>query len=323
MPGLTASAVNRSLDDDGYAVVDHILDPTDDLQPLLADFAGVLDQLAGKLLAGGEVTSTYAELPFGPRLIRLTRECGHSLSQHFDLALPNGGIRSETPIHISAAVFAVLTNPRLLDLAEELLGPEIAVSPVGHVRIKLPEGTLPDGGDGLMAQIPWHQDNGVVLEEADGIDVLTVWIPVNAATIPNGCMQVVPTSRRHDLQPHCPADKKGLHIPDPFVDEDRAVPLPMEAGSVLLMHPRTIHSSLPNLTEDQVRISLDLRYQPADQPTGRPMFPSFIARSRSNPERELRDWRVWSQQWLDVRARLAADPPPAYNRWDPNAPACA
>lgn len=323
MSSLTAPSVQSRLDDEGYVVVEDIFDPARDLEPLLTDFAGVLDRLAEQLYADGEVQSAYAELPFGQRLIRLTAECGHSLSQYFDLALPNGRVHSDTPIHTSAAGFAVLTNPRLLDLAEELLGPEIAVSPVGHVRIKLPEGTLADGGDGLMAQIPWHQDNGVVLEEADGVEVLTVWVPVNDATIPNGCMQVLPTPRRHDLQPHCPAAGKGLHIPDPFLDEDRAVQLPMKAGSVLLMHPRTIHSSLPNATRDDVRISLDLRLQPADQPTGRPMFPSFIARSRSNPEREVHDPQLWSQLWLDARARLAADPARSFNRWDPNAPACA
>lgn len=323
MSSPAASSLIRRLETDGYAVVEEILDPVHDLEPLLADSADILERLAGHLYRNGEVESLYAELPFGPRLIRLTEQCGHSLSQYFDLALPNGGIRSDTPINTSAAGFAVLTHPRLLDLAEELLGPEIAVSPVGHVRIKLPEETLPDGRDGLMAQIPWHQDNGVVLEEADGVNVLTVWVPVNDATLQNGCMQVVPTPRRHNLQPHCPSDRRGLHIPDSFVDENRAVPVPMRSGSVLLMHSRTIHSSLANMTRDQVRISLDLRYQPADQPSGRPMFPSFIARSRSNPSRELHDPRIWSRLWLDARAQLAEEPARGFNRWDSNAPACA
>lgn len=323
MPGLVASPLRRKLDTDGYVVVEDVLDPVADLEPLLADFAGVLDRVAESLYRGGEVADTYADLPFGPRLIRLTRESGRSLGQYFDLALPNGGIRSDTPIHTSPAGFAVLTASRLLDLVEGLIGPEIAVSPVGHVRIKQPEVSLPGGGDGLTGRIPWHQDNGVLLDEADGVEVLTVWLPVNEATVENGCMQVLPTPRTHGLQPHCPAATKGLHIPDPYIDEATAVPLPMRPGSVLLMHPRTIHSSRANTTADQVRISMDLRYQPADQPTGRPMFPAFVARSRSDPSRELHDPQVWSQLWLEARARLADDPAPKYNRWDPNAPVCA
>ena len=55
----------------------------------------------------------------------------------------------------------------------------------------------------------------------------------------------------------------------------------MRAGSALLLHQRTIHSSLDNVTTDQVRISLDLRYQPIGQPTGRPAFPGFVAAAPS------------------------------------------
>jgi ectoine hydroxylase-related dioxygenase (phytanoyl-CoA dioxygenase family) len=83
----------------------------------------------------------------------------------------------------------------------------------------------------------------------------------------------------------------------------------MRPGSVLLLHSRTVHSSLENQTADQVRISMDLRYQSPDQPSGRPMFPSFVARSRSHPERELRDAAAWSRMWLEARARLAEDSP--------------
>ena len=38
------------------------------------------------------------------------------------------------------------------------------------------------------------------------------------------------------------------------------------------MHKHTIHGSLPNVS-DEIRWSLDLRYNPTGQPTGRPEFP--------------------------------------------------
>jgi ectoine hydroxylase-related dioxygenase (phytanoyl-CoA dioxygenase family) len=97
----------------------------------------------------------------------------------------------------------------------------------------------------------------------------------------------------------------------------------MKPGSVLLMHPRTVHSSLGNATRDQVRISMDLRYQPAGQPTGRPMFPAFTGRSRSDPAQELHDPEAWARMWLVARARLAEDQTTAFNRWDSNSPVCA
>lgn len=320
---VTESRSADQLDELGYAVIDGVLDPERDLRPILEGYARVLDRLAESLHRAGKISQPYADLRFGPRLIEVTREYGRSLSQHFDVSLPQAGIRSDTPMHLDPACFALLTHERLLDLAEEVVGPEILVSPVGHVRIKLPEGTLPGAGDGQMAKIPWHQDNGVVLEEADQSNVLTVWVAVNESTIENGCMQVLPTPRGTELATHCPSTSKGAHIPDKRVDEARAVRLPMKAGSVLLMHPRTVHSSLGNTTRDEVRISMDLRYQPVGQPTGRPMFPAFVARSRAHPARQLRDPGEWARLWRSARAQLAEDQPPTFNRWDPNSPVCA
>ncbi|MFZ0217700.1 MAG: phytanoyl-CoA dioxygenase family protein [Candidatus Dormiibacterota bacterium] len=323
MTDVSEASLPRRLDERGYLVVEDVLDPERDLRPLLAEYAAVLDRVAGELHAQGRVASTYEELPFGRRLIRLTRESGHSLSQHFDVSLPQTGIRSDTPIHTGAACFRLLTNRRLLDLAERFVGPDVCLSPVGHVRIKLPEDTLAEGTDGLMAKIPWHQDNGVVLQEADDSEVLTVWLPINEATIENGCLQVLPTPRSQALIEHCPTGKGGTHIPDPLIDETRAVALPMRPGSVLLLHPRTVHSSLENTSADQVRISMDLRYQPVGQPTGRPMFPEFVVRSRSHPDQVVGDPATWSRRWLEARARLAEDRPSSFNRWDPNSPLCA
>jgi hypothetical protein len=89
------------------------------------------------------------------------------------------------------------------------------------------------------------------------------------------------------------------------------------------MTQRTIHSSLENVTEDQVRISFDLRYQPIGQPTGRPTFPGFVARSKTDPDLVLRDPLAWEQSWFDARARLAESNDPSYNRWRADAPVCA
>ena len=53
--------------------------------------------------------------------------------------------------------------------------------------------------NGLISKIPWHQDNGVIMPEADEASILTVWLPLTLATIPNGCLQVVPGSHRAGL----------------------------------------------------------------------------------------------------------------------------
>lgn len=121
---------------------------------------------------------------------------------------------------------------------------------------------------------------------------------------------------------HCPTDK-GVGIPDALLTGERSVPLPMQPGSILLMHQRTVHSSLDNTTENDVRLSLDLRYQPIGQPTGRPAFPGFIARSVAHPRSALRDPIAWSRSWYDARSRLAEQENPGFNRWHAGAGVCA
>ncbi len=62
----------------------------------------------------------------------------------------------------------------------------------------------------------------------------------------------------------------------------------MQAGDVLFLNKMMLHSSLSNVS-DRIRISFDLRYNPIGQPSGRPAFPGFVARSRRAPEAELTD----------------------------------
>jgi ectoine hydroxylase-related dioxygenase (phytanoyl-CoA dioxygenase family) len=218
-----------------------------------------------------------------------------------------------------------LTNPALLDAVEAFIGPEIYSNPVQHIRIKPPASVLAAGQpyDGLVSRTAWHQDNGVILPEADQSTILTVWVPLTPATVENGCLRVVPGSHRLGLESHCPKEAMGVSIPERLVPLDRARALPMDPGSVLFLTQRTMHASLDNRTADQVRVSCDLRYQPIGQPTGRPAFPGFVARSRAHPEQALRDPAAWAQSWYDTRERLAAQNNPVYNRWRADAPVCA
>ena len=322
MAGLTQRQRGQ-LDDEGYVVVADVLDLERDILPLLEEYAQVLDSIARRFVAAATIASSYEELAFCDRLVRISAESRRSLSGQFDISLPQTGVRMDTPIHVGPAVFALLTNPRLLDVVESVIGPEIYANPVQHVRMKLPARVLTAGSsDGLNARIPWHQDNGVVLPEADEATILTVWMPLTEATEENGCLQVIPRSHRGDLAQHCPGPR-GAEIPVRLIDASAAVPLPMRPGSVLLMHQRTTHSSLDNLSADQVRISFDLRYQPIGQPTGRPAFPGFVARSSAHPESVLRDAEAWARLWVDARERLAALDNPAFNRWKAGVGACA
>jgi phytanoyl-CoA hydroxylase len=322
--GLASGSRAAELAGTGFIVIEDVLDHDRDLAPMMAEFDEILDRLIARLLAAGEIGSDYAGLPFGLRLIAATKDAGRDLVQSFDISLPLTGVHDDTPINTGRACFDLLVNDRMLDVAEDLIGGEIAVSPVGHIRLKLPAGTLPAGKAGAKSsKSPWHQDNGVVLSEADESEVLTVWVALNDSTTSNGCMQVVATPRSAPLQEHCPSPLVGAHIPDRCIPADQMIDLPMTAGSILVMHPRTVHGSRENTTADQVRISMDLRYQPVGTPTGRPVFPSFVARSRANPGAELHDATEWARIWDETRHALARQEAAPFNRWDPNSALCA
>lgn len=191
----------QHLTSEGYLVVDDVLDPMHDLQPVVAEYEAVLDTIAESLHAAGEISSTYRALPFCDRLIQVCVESGRNFPQHFDLSLPQTGIQHDTPLHLGPAVFGLLTKARLLDVVQDVYGPEIYSNPVQHIRMKLPRRAVAKGSNhGLVTTIPWHQDNGVILPEADEATILTVWIPLNACTTENGCLQVIPSSHRSDLR---------------------------------------------------------------------------------------------------------------------------
>jgi ectoine hydroxylase-related dioxygenase (phytanoyl-CoA dioxygenase family) len=233
---------------------------------------------------------------------------------------------------VNRGVFRLLTNPRLLDVVESVIGPEVFSSPVQHTRMKPPEHLVPPTARSIVSKTPRHQDLGVVMPEADDSDILTVWIPANEATIENGCLQLVPGSHGQGLVDHCPRfenGRKGLAIPNQLIDLEQAVPVPMAAGSILLLTQRTMHASLANTTRDEVRISFDLRYLPVGQPDGSSQTErGFVARSAAHPERVVRDPEVWRLKLVRAWERLlaeAAQPKShsASNRWRADAPACA
>ncbi len=309
---------------EGYVVVEQMLDPERDLKPIIEEYAGVLDRFAGDLYAADKIASPYADLPFSERLTTIYAESGKVDAQYFDFSLPQRGVTHDTPFWAGPAVFAVLRHPGLLDAIESLIGPEIYANPVQHVRMKPPEHLTPkDPTTGLpqLGASPWHQDNGVVTEDADETEIITVWFPLTEATRENGCLAVVPRSVEQGLLTHCPSGP-GLHIPEQLFRADDAVPLPMRPGSVLLMHRLTPHCSYSNHS-DHVRWSFDLRYNPIGQPTGRAAFPGFIARSRMQPEAELHDAKEWRRLWLETRALLAERENPSFNRWRTEAAVCA
>ena len=336
MGNLTIEQLNH-FEEFGFLKVENLIDPVKIIDPVIEEYHGVLNNLADELYAKGTISSKYEDLPFGERITKIYSDSGENYNQFFDFSLPQSGIKKDTPFWTGPAIFNALTHDSLLDAVESIIGKEIFSNPIQHVRIKVPDKHAPLDENGRMkfGTTPWHQDAGVATEEVDNTNMLTVWFPLMDANEENGCLQVVPGSHVGKVLTHCPgfnptSGKKesilngafGLSIPTSEFEDQNAMAVPMKKGDALFFTKKTVHSALPNIS-DVIRWSFDLRYQPIGQPTGRDIFPGFVARSLENPEQILKDAETWNDQWHSTREKLSKEEQFAFNRWDGDDIACA
>ena len=249
----------------------------DDLQP-------VIDERARTLHEEGEIADLHEDAPFAARYGLLFKQC------------PEIGRGMDIMHYRGRAMFEFLRNENLLDPIESLLGPELTCNPIQHLRSKPPQAYENREGPSFH-NAPWHQDAGVMMPEAESSDVVTCWLPLAEATVETGCMEVLPGLVETGYLRHLAAG--GTTIAPEAMPQIEPMPLECKRGDVVLMSRFTPHRSTPNYS-DQCRWSLDLRYQPTGEHTGRTGHPDFVARSRRDPSSELTDYEEWCRLWIDA-----------------------
>lgn len=102
---------------------------------------------------------------------------------------------------------------------------------------------------GYGAATPWHQDEaywnpGLVYHS------LSVWMPLQEATVENGCLYFIPGSHTLEVAPHHHINNDprihGLEIDEGHADESKAVACPLAAGGATFHLNRTLHYAGPN-----------------------------------------------------------------------------
>jgi len=94
--------------------------------------------------------------------------------------------------------------------------------------------------------LPWHQDRWRSL---DRDPLITLWTPLDPATIANGCIQVIVGS--HKLGVINPLDPSAFLTEEQarqHAPADKIVHLEMAAGEVVLLHNWLLHASDVNHT---------------------------------------------------------------------------
>ena len=127
----------------------------------------------------------------------------------------------------------LVTDDRLVDIAAQFLGPNVAMFAAHYIAKK------PSTGQAVQ----WHQDGSYWPLEP--MEVTTLWVAGTDSTVANGCMRVLPgthTKRLLKRSEMVDLDRDkyvlgvGIH-PDQIDDAD-AVDLEMEAGDISIPPPQ-------------------------------------------------------------------------------------
>ena len=151
----------------------------------------------------------------------------------------------------------LVTDERLLDIVEMILGPNISVF-TSHYICKPPH----DGHAVL-----WHQDGAYW--KLEPMEALTIWLAIDSSNPENGCVKMLPGSHRLPLQdlelrddvPNMLHSSMNSGYLEKSLQETEVVDVILEPGDVSIHHPRIIHGSERNRSSHR-RCGLDIGYIP-------------------------------------------------------------
>ena len=150
-------------------------------------------------------------------------------------------------------VDAIVRHPSILDVVEDVTGPNIRVF---HTNIFVKEPHSPEF-------ISWHQDGAY--NAISPPEVFTTWVALSDATPEMGCMRMLRGSHSRGLRVH--VDKKspgnllsrGQRIE--VLEDAEVIDLALHAGEMSIHHSYAVHSSEPNRSS-QRRIGVMTTYVP-------------------------------------------------------------
>lgn len=260
--------------EEGYLVIPQLLS-SEALQPAKEAMNEKVSMIADELFQAGLIDDKLEHRPFKYRLAELFAHLTED-----DFLKYGRSWRDRLP-----GYFHLMSQPKILDAVESLIGGEIFANPVYNVRPKVP--------NVAAGAVPWHQDKSY-WPDANSNPVITVWIPMVDANEVNGCLHIKPrTHRSRVLEWHQETyTKTGYNaLENKQLGKTETVALPVPEGSAILFNDRALHMSTPNQS-DEVRWSVDLRYQPTDQDPMPAHGAGFLARSYMYPDKvaTLEDW---------------------------------
>jgi ectoine hydroxylase-related dioxygenase (phytanoyl-CoA dioxygenase family) len=152
--------------------------------------------------------------------------------------------------HLDCAhVFRICTLPQILAAVQSVLGTDVLLH-TSDFFIKEPG----------ASEIPWHQD-GLNLFVDDALAPITVWLALDACTLENGCLELIPGSHRAPVEHRSCASPYlyGVFATPEATARAASISVQMKPGEMLLFHSLMLHRSGPNLSPSR-RAGLSIRY---------------------------------------------------------------
>jgi len=175
---------------------------------------------------------------------------------HVDRVVDEQRRRGQRPeymlgIHVSEPYFfGLASHPRLLDILESVMGPDIALVST-HLLCKPP-------ADGHS--VAWHQDGAFASIEP--MSLVTLYLALDDCDRENGCMRMLRGSHRNGRVPHTvfrEGEQTRKEIAPDVIEAFEAVPLELRAGECSLHLPWVIHGSEGNRSNRR-RAGFPMRY---------------------------------------------------------------
>jgi non-haem Fe2+, alpha-ketoglutarate-dependent halogenase len=170
----------------------------------------------------------------------------------------------------------LVRHPRILDLVEDVIGPDILVF-WSTFFIKEP---------GSPTFAAWHQD--ATYFGLEPYEHVTAWVALSDASREAGCMEVLSSHGAPRQRHHAAArlansiNGAGQVIVEPL-DEANAVAMTLQAGELSLHHTLCPHRSAPNRAPHR-RVGLGISYIPAHvRPVGSYRMPALLVRGSNAP----------------------------------------
>lgn len=150
-----------------------------------------------------------------------------------------------------------LNNKAIRSYVQSPLFQEIGKAFVGN-QVDLSGTSTITKSKGKNKSIDWHQD--LIYDKRKDASQIVCWTSITDSNPDNGGLFIFPGSHKNGLLPHEKSELYARDLRTAGVEPEKATPLALRKGQVVVLHPLVVHGSCDNKTDGD-RIALMSLYR--------------------------------------------------------------